>query len=226
MAATRKSSQMWLLDKAPEPDILGARLPLREQVFLFFMYQHHVFKKTVPDSVSATSEKLKAIWGKAKLTTKTDANIRKNVKNLFEEYQAPKKDRNRITDGAELKRKIWRGDLEDLFDISSADVLERRESWMRTKASSFRREKIVPVRPWPASMSPKWRKKRRKRKPLRSWKTASGSRRLKRNAYWRRSPIRDLAFPDHLLHLRKMRTATSRHRQQNYPGEHQQTSYP
>ncbi|KAG0726492.1 hypothetical protein GWK47_004318 [Chionoecetes opilio] len=118
---------MWLLDKAPEPDILGARLPSREQVFLFFMYQHHVFKKTVPDSVSATSEKLKAIWGKAKLTTKTDANIRKNVKNLFEEYQALKKDRNRITDGAELKRKIWKGDLEDLFDISSADVLERRD---------------------------------------------------------------------------------------------------
>ncbi|KAG0713997.1 hypothetical protein GWK47_001719 [Chionoecetes opilio] len=118
---------MWLLDKAPEPDILGARLPSREQVFFFFMYQHHVFKKTVPDSVSATSEKLKAIWGKAKLTTKTDANIRKNVKNLFEEYQALKKDRNRITDGAELKRKIWKGDLEDLFDISSADVLERRD---------------------------------------------------------------------------------------------------
>ncbi|KAG0724518.1 hypothetical protein GWK47_040439 [Chionoecetes opilio] len=118
---------MWLLNKAPEPDILGARLPSREQVFIFFMYQHHVFKKTVPDSVSATSEKLKAIWGKAKLTTKTDANIRKNVKNQFEEYQTLKKDRNRITDGAELKRKIWKGDLEDLFDISSADVLERRD---------------------------------------------------------------------------------------------------
>ncbi|KAG0730173.1 hypothetical protein GWK47_028826 [Chionoecetes opilio] len=118
---------MWLLDKIPEPDTLGARLPSREQVFLFFMYQHHVLKKTVPDSVSATSEKLKAIWGKAKLTTKTDANIRKNVKNLFEEYQALKKDRNRITDGAELKRKIWKGDLEDLFDISSAYVLERRD---------------------------------------------------------------------------------------------------
>ncbi|KAG0704764.1 hypothetical protein GWK47_002736 [Chionoecetes opilio] len=118
---------MWLLDKAPEPDILGARLSSREQVFFFFMYQHHVFKKTVPDSVSATSEKLKAIWDKAKLTTKTDANIRKNVKNLFEEYQALKKDQNRITDGAELKRKIWKGDLEDLFDISSADVLERRD---------------------------------------------------------------------------------------------------
>ncbi|KAG0721620.1 hypothetical protein GWK47_046114 [Chionoecetes opilio] len=159
---------MWLLDKAPEPDILGARLPSREQVFLFFMYQHHVFKKTAPDSVSATSEKLKAIWGKAKLTTKTDANIRKNVKNLFEGYLALKKDRNRITDGAELKRKIWNGDLEDLFDISSADVLERRDILDETKASSFRREKIVPVHPWPALMSPKWRKKRRKRKPLRS----------------------------------------------------------
>ncbi|KAG0720204.1 hypothetical protein GWK47_006894 [Chionoecetes opilio] len=111
------------------------------------MYQHHIFKKTVPDSVSATSEKLKAIWGKAKLTTNTDANIRKNVKNLFEEYQALKKDRNRITDGAELKRKIWKGDLENLFDISSADVLERRDILDEDKkASSFRREKIVPVR--------------------------------------------------------------------------------
>ncbi|KAG0717984.1 hypothetical protein GWK47_053369 [Chionoecetes opilio] len=90
-------------------------------------YASNTNEKTVPDSVSATSEKLKAIWGKAKLTTKTDANIRKNVKNLFEEYQALKKDRNRITDGAELKRKIWKGDLEDLFDISSADVLERRD---------------------------------------------------------------------------------------------------
>ncbi|KAG0712095.1 hypothetical protein GWK47_002152 [Chionoecetes opilio] len=75
---------MWLLDKAPEPDILGARLPSREQVFLFFMYKHHVFKKTVPDSVSATSEKLKAIWGKAKLTTKPTRTL-EELKNLFEE---------------------------------------------------------------------------------------------------------------------------------------------
>ncbi|KAG0726283.1 hypothetical protein GWK47_036923 [Chionoecetes opilio] len=159
---------MWLLDIAPEPDILGARLPSREQVFLFFMYQHHVFKKTVPDSVSATSEKLKAIWGKAKLTTKTDANIRKNVKNLFEEYQALKKDRNRITDGAELKQKIWKGYLEDIFDISSADVLERRDILDEDKSFLILQREDRSVRPWPASMSPKWRKKRRKSKPLRS----------------------------------------------------------
>lgn len=127
MADTRKFSQMWLIEKAPESDILGARLPSREQVLLFFMYQHQVLKKSIPDSVSATSEKLKNIWGKAKLTTKTDANIRKNIKKLFEEYQALKKERNRSTDGAELKRSIWKGDLEDLFDISSADILERRD---------------------------------------------------------------------------------------------------
>ncbi|KAG0721680.1 hypothetical protein GWK47_045966 [Chionoecetes opilio] len=230
MAATRKSSQMWLLDKAPEPDILGSRLPSREQVFLFFMYQHHVFKKTVPDSVSATSEKLKAIWGKAKLTTKTDANIRKKSPKSVRGYQALKKIGTGKTDGAELKRKIWKGDLEDLFDISSADVLERRDildedkSFLISQREDRSSSSMAGVRCCRSG-----EKGKKKRKPLRSFgknRKRRLSRRLKRNAYWRRSPIRDLAFPHRLLHRRKMRTATSRHRQQNYPGEHQQTSCP
>lgn len=127
MAVTRKLAQLWLIERTPQPDILGARLPSREQVLLFFLYQRQVLKKSVPDSVSATSEKLKSIWDKARLTTKTDVNIRRNVKKLFEEYNALKKDRKKTTEGAVLKQKIWKGDLVDLFDISSADVLERRD---------------------------------------------------------------------------------------------------
>ena len=126
-STTRSKNKLWLLDKAPEPDILGARLPSREQVLLFFAHLHQEQKKTVPVCVAETSLKLQTIWEKARLPTKTEANIRKNIKNLYDKYLTLKKEKNRSTAGAETKRTIWKGDLQDVFDIASADVFERKD---------------------------------------------------------------------------------------------------
>ncbi|KAG0718208.1 hypothetical protein GWK47_052873 [Chionoecetes opilio] len=98
-----------------KPDIRGARWPAREQVFLSIMYQHQYSRK-LSDPCRQRVRSLKAS-GQGEVTTKNDANIRKNVKIWFEEYQALTEGSEQDTNRVELTRKIWKGRPVRLFDI-------------------------------------------------------------------------------------------------------------
>lgn len=127
MSSTRSFSALWLLDKLPQDNNFGSLLPSKEQVLLFFIHQHQQLKMPIAEATIQTSNKLKEIWAKARLPTKTEANIHLSIKKLYQDYLQLRKEKSRLLEGAVMRRTIWKDDLQDLFDISSADVLERKD---------------------------------------------------------------------------------------------------
>lgn len=50
--------------------------------------------------------------------------IRRNIRNLYNEYVRLKKEAKRETLAAVTKREVWKGDLQDVFDIASGKIAE------------------------------------------------------------------------------------------------------
>lgn len=115
---------IWLLEKVPIDEFLGARLPSKEQVLLVFIYHHKEMKEALSDAAKSTSTKLQEVWRKANIPVKTEKNIRAGIQKLYKEYQNLSKEKSRNTDKANVKRKIWKGDLVELFDISRQNVMD------------------------------------------------------------------------------------------------------
>ena len=115
---------IWLLEKVPSGEFLGARLPSKEQVLLVFIYHHKEMKETLSDAANSTSTKLQEVWRKANIPVKTKENIHAGIQKLYKEYQNLGKEKSRNTDKANVKRQIWKGDLVELFDISRQNVMD------------------------------------------------------------------------------------------------------
>lgn len=105
---------LWLLDKVPYGEFLGARLPSKEQVLLVFINHHKEEKETLSSACKSTSIKLQEVWKKANIPVKTEENIRSNTQKLFKEYQSLGKEKSRNSDTANMKRQKWKGDLDKL----------------------------------------------------------------------------------------------------------------
>ena len=69
---------IWLLEKVPSDEFLGARLPSKEQVLLVFIY-HKEMKETLSNAAKSTSAKLQEVWRKANIPVKTEENIRAGI---------------------------------------------------------------------------------------------------------------------------------------------------
>src|SRR6476469_7106740 len=103
---TRK--RIWLLEKKPSGDFLGARLPAIEQVLLFFMYHHKEMKETLCSAAKSTSNKLQDVWKQANIPVMTEENIRAGIQKVYKEYQSLGKEKSRNTELANMKRQIWK----------------------------------------------------------------------------------------------------------------------
>ena len=119
MASTRSKILLWLLDKSEKPEFLGSRLPSREDVLLVLLHHHQELRETLPEALKSVSLKLHEVWGKANIPVKAEFRIRHNIKSLYTEYTSLKKDHKRTTPTTVMKREIWKGDLQELFDIAS-----------------------------------------------------------------------------------------------------------
>lgn len=115
---------IWLLEKMPSGEFLGARLPSKEQVLLVFIYHHKNMKETLNVAAKSTSTKLQEVWRKVNIPVKTEENIRAGIQKLYKEYQNMCKDKSRKMDKANMTRQIWKGDLVELFDISRQNVMD------------------------------------------------------------------------------------------------------
>ena len=56
----------------------------------------------------------------------TEENIRASIQKLYKEYQSLNKEKSRNTETAIMKRQVWKGDLEELFDIARQNVMEMK----------------------------------------------------------------------------------------------------
>ena len=61
---------------------------------------------------------------KANLLVKVEHVIRGNTRNLYNEYVSLNMEAKRETPAAVKRREVWKGDLQDVFDIASGKIAE------------------------------------------------------------------------------------------------------
>ncbi|CAH0561738.1 unnamed protein product [Brassicogethes aeneus] len=121
---------IWLLEKLPSDEFLGARLPSKEPVLLVFIYHHKEMKETLSGAAKSTSTKLQEVWRKANIPVKTEENIRAGIQKLYKEYRNMGKEKSRNTDKANVRRQIWKGDLVDVSQEDKEFLRSQREDHM------------------------------------------------------------------------------------------------
>src|SRR6218665_3351614 len=124
MSFTRSRNLLWLLEKSSNQGFLGARLPSREDVLLVCLHNHKEQRETLPEAANSTSLKLHEVWENANLTVKAEHVIRRNIRKFHNDYVSLKKEAKRKTPAAVIKRKVWEGTLQDVFDIASGKIVE------------------------------------------------------------------------------------------------------
>ena len=100
--------------------ITGAKLPSKQQVLSYFLYQHLHLKEIVRTTASATVEKLEDFWNRARIPLK---HIVKKVEKLFAEWQALKRNANHRSEMQMKKEQAFKADFNDIFDVAHADAL-------------------------------------------------------------------------------------------------------
>ena len=114
-----------LLDLPPLPAITGARLPSKEQVLQNLL--HHTKEgQNLKDAIAFAMHEVETFWQRTSLPTLTEINIRKRLTNLYDEHRKLLKEKKRETEGARMRREMWRGDLEEIFDIAAAKIMESK----------------------------------------------------------------------------------------------------
>jgi hypothetical protein len=118
---TRSNASVWLIGH-PEETITGCRLPCKGQVLRHFFYYHTVLKKTKSDSASAVIESVVCFWNAANVPISTVCYCKKKLVGLVEQYEKLKKSRLKDSESCRMNEDIFRGELEELFDISTRDA--------------------------------------------------------------------------------------------------------
>ncbi|KAG0722406.1 hypothetical protein GWK47_044512 [Chionoecetes opilio] len=100
------------------------RLPSKGQVLRKF-YFHHGIEKTKPVAAKEVIEAVLLIWGRAGIPTSALRTAKEKLLSLVAKYEALQKHRKRASETPRMKEKMFKGDLEDLFDVASSDALDR-----------------------------------------------------------------------------------------------------
>ena len=118
----RSSSESWLLG-ASISQLSAGRLPRGLDVLRLLQFHHVTEKKTLAESYRITCCEVIEVWNRARLPTqRPDACVRK-LKKLHERYLKLKKNRKRDNDTGEMNNDLFLSDLEELFDVATANAL-------------------------------------------------------------------------------------------------------
>ena len=125
--ATRSEKNLWLLNKSPIETITGARLPSKEQVLLRYYQLHRELKQTVSASTKEVIQEVMVFWEQSGIPTTTCVHAQTKLKKLVEAYERLKKTKNMVGDRHRMREDIFKGDLEEIFDIAHSTALERTD---------------------------------------------------------------------------------------------------
>ncbi|KAG0730552.1 hypothetical protein GWK47_028008 [Chionoecetes opilio] len=147
MTSTRERA--WWLIGHPECEITRARLPSKGQVLRKLYFHHGIEKKTKPVAAKEVIEAVLLIWGRAGIPTSALRTAKEKLLSLVAKYESLQKHRKRASETARMKEEMFKGDLEDLFDVASSDVLDRMtveedKAFLRSQRETER------PRPWRA----------------------------------------------------------------------------
>lgn len=94
--ATRATSILWLIDKAPIMEITEAQLPSKEHVLCCNYHHHHQeIRKTASGSRKTVVEEVLPFWSCAGILTTTVMHASTNLSRLVKTYSDLKKNKNR-----------------------------------------------------------------------------------------------------------------------------------
>ncbi|KAG0713304.1 hypothetical protein GWK47_016498 [Chionoecetes opilio] len=124
---TRAASNLWLIDKAPIDEITGARLPSKEQVLLRYYHHHREMGKTASGSRKAVVEEVLPFWSLAGIPTTTVIHAGTKLSKLVKEYNDLKKNKNKDRPKHRMDEEIFKGDLQEIFDLAHSSSLQRAD---------------------------------------------------------------------------------------------------
>ncbi|KAG0717634.1 hypothetical protein GWK47_054035 [Chionoecetes opilio] len=125
--ATRAASNLWLIDKAPIDEITGARLPSKEQVLLRYYHHHREMGKTASRSRKAVVEEVLPFWSRAGIPTTTVIRAGTKLSKLVKAYNDLKKNKNKDRPKHLMDEEIFKGDLQEIFDLAHSSSLQRAD---------------------------------------------------------------------------------------------------
>ena len=120
----RSSASVWLIGK-PTADLCCSRLPSKGEVLCKFLFHHTEEKLPVNKSLKMTITAVLEFWNKAGIPTQRADNAERKLNKLFNEYLKLKKARTIRKPSCRMNEQIFEGDLTELFDIASANALEK-----------------------------------------------------------------------------------------------------
>ena len=116
-----KTRGFYLIEETSN-EILGAKLPSKEQVLSVFLHHHITKNKSVSESADIVSGEVEAYWQKARLPLQRKDKIKEKVKKLFNQWKFLKKNKGR---GGKQKanEKEFKIAMKNLFDVAHANAM-------------------------------------------------------------------------------------------------------
>ncbi|KAG0716602.1 hypothetical protein GWK47_009284 [Chionoecetes opilio] len=136
---TRAASNLWLINKAPIDEITGARLPSKEQVLLRYYHHHREMGKTASGSRKAVVEEVLPFWSRAGIPTTTVIHAGTKLSKMVKAYNDLKKNKNKDRPKHRMDEEIFKGDLQEIFDLAHssslqwADVKDEDKEFLRSQ---------------------------------------------------------------------------------------------
>jgi hypothetical protein len=106
-------------------ELLGSKLPSNGEVMRNFLYHHRVLKKVENEAADAVIGETLEFWRRARIPTMAEKNAKRKLLALHKKWwdlQKGKKRKGRAQEAREMEFKLAN---DNLFDIASADALER-----------------------------------------------------------------------------------------------------
>ncbi|KAG0726610.1 hypothetical protein GWK47_036181 [Chionoecetes opilio] len=118
-------SQTVVVDRSPEENITGSRLPSKGQVLRKFYFHHGLEKKNKGGGCEGDRGGSPRDLEEAGLPTSTLRYNKAKLLKLVEAYEGLQKHKKRASETARMKEDIFQGDRDDLFDVAHRDALEK-----------------------------------------------------------------------------------------------------
>src|ERR1043165_6386411 len=118
------SASVWFIGKLTA-DLCCSRLPSKGEVLCKFLFHHTEEKLPVNKSLKMTITAVLEFRNKAGIHTQRADNAERKLNKLFNEYLKLKKARTIRKPSCRMNEQIFKGDLTELFDIASANALEK-----------------------------------------------------------------------------------------------------
>ena len=120
---SRSAPENWLLGKS-DSQLTTARLPRNLDVLRLLKFYHIDEGRTIPASYKLACEAVSTVWERAKIPTqRIDSCVRKLSK-IHNKYVSLKKNRTRKRESDRMNEEMFKGDLEELFDIAMDDAMK------------------------------------------------------------------------------------------------------